>query len=76
VKTLAFELEQAWIRENKLLTEHSPVLPPTDDYQHMHTKVPGSTFSMSLCDPSSLSTELATIFFLFRKVPKSRLHAV
>lgn len=41
VRTLAFELEQAWIRENKLITEHSSVLPPTDIYQHMRTKVPG-----------------------------------
>jgi len=45
VRTLAFELEQAWIRENKLLPEHSSVLPPTVNYQHMHTKVPGSIHS-------------------------------
>ena len=49
VRTLAFELEQAWIRENKLLTEHSSLLPTSDNYQHMHTKVPGSIHSACLC---------------------------
>lgn len=77
VRTLAFELEQAWIRENKLATEHSSVLPPTVNYQHMHTKVPGSIHSTCLCVIHPLCLrDWPPFFFSFPKVPKSRLHAV